>query len=88
MQGVRTFLSHTSHIHDIAWHPTSEHHLITASIDKTLKLWDLRSTVPLHTLEGHTEQVQPCLTCISNSKSAFQRHVSHDSMSMAVAGRM
>ena len=56
-QGVRTFASHASHIHALAWQPDSEHHVVTAGMDKTLKLWDLRAAVPLHTLEGHTAQV-------------------------------
>lgn len=59
MQGVKTFTSHTSHIHGVSWNPTSAHHLVTASMDRTAKLWDIRSPIPLHTLDGHTEQVPP-----------------------------
>lgn len=57
-QGVKTFVSHKSHIHGVAWHPRSENHVATASLDRAVKLWDLRSTIPLHTLEGHADQVK------------------------------
>lgn len=56
MQGLKSLASHTSFIHAVAWQPASEFHLATASMDKTLKLWDTRSSIPLSTLEGHTEQ--------------------------------
>lgn len=57
-QGLKTFASHSSHLHSMAWHPSSSNFLVTASLDKTAKLWDVRSSVPLHTLEGHQEQVR------------------------------
>lgn len=31
--------------------------MATASHDGTTKLWDLRTSIPLHTLEGHTNKV-------------------------------
>lgn len=58
VQGIKTFSSHSSFIHAIAWQPDSDYHLATASIDKTLKLWDTRSAIPLSTLEGHTDQAR------------------------------
>lgn len=33
------------------------HHVATASHDGTAKLWDLRTSIPLHTLESHTDKV-------------------------------
>ena len=72
LQGVRTFASHASHIHALAWQPDSEHHVVTASMDKTLKLWDLRAAVPLHTLEGHTAQVNG-VVCLLVSAGCLQR---------------
>ena len=65
LQGGKTFASHASHIHALAWQPNSEHHVVTASMDKTLKLWDLRAAVPLHTLEGHTAQVNGFASLLS-----------------------
>ena len=37
--------------------PPAAHHVATASHDGTAKLWDLRTAIPLHTLEGHTDKV-------------------------------
>lgn len=31
--------------------------MLTASHDSTAKLWDLRTAIPLHTLEGHTDKL-------------------------------
>ncbi len=57
MQNQRLYTSHTDWISAVAWHPSSEHVVATASYDKTLKLWDLRAAVPLHTMHGHTDKV-------------------------------
>jgi WD40 repeat protein len=57
MQAVKTLASHTDWIAGIAWHPQSPHHLATASHDSTVKLWDTRAAVPLHTITGHTDKV-------------------------------
>ncbi|KAK9821782.1 hypothetical protein WJX81_002702 [Elliptochloris bilobata] len=52
----RGFTSHGDWITAAAWHPTSAHHLATASFDCSAKLWDLRALVPLHTLAAHTDK--------------------------------
>lgn len=57
VQNQKLYASHADWISAVAWHPSSEHHLASASYDKTLKLWDLRAAVPLHTLQGHTDKV-------------------------------
>ena len=58
VQGVKVFSSHSDWITSIAWSEQSEHHVLTSSYDRTAKLWDTRTVVPLHTLEGHTDKVQ------------------------------
>lgn len=55
--GVKAFNSHTDWITSIAWSPQSEYQVLTSSHDKSVKLWDTRAVVPLHTLEGHTDKV-------------------------------
>ena len=57
LQGLTAYASHKDWITGIAWCPTSATHLATVSHDKTCKLWDTRSIIPLHTLEGHTDKV-------------------------------
>jgi WD40 repeat protein len=42
-------------VKDIKW--KSENMLVSVSYDKTIKLWDTRSTIPLHTLVGHQDKV-------------------------------
>lgn len=49
---MRACTSHTGWVSALAWHPTSQHHIVSASHDGTAKLWDLRASVPLHTLGG------------------------------------
>ena len=49
--------SHSGWISNVSWHPTIDHLLLTSSYDKTIKLWDIRSSIPLFTLTGHTDKV-------------------------------
>lgn len=67
---VRGLSSHTDWISALAWHPASEHHVISVSYDKTAKLWDLRAAVPLHTLPAAGEKL---LTCgwVSDTEVAY-----------------
>jgi len=58
-QVVKALASHSDWIAAVAWHPASEHHVVTASHDASLRLWDLRAAVPLHALGGHTDKVHP-----------------------------
>lgn len=56
---AKGFKSHTEWVTALAWHPTSPNHLLSASHDKTLKLWDTRASLPLATVQGHTDKVHP-----------------------------
>ena len=59
---VRALASHTDWISSLAWHPTSEHHLLSVSYDCSAKLWDVRASVPLHTLPvGGEEKLLSCV---------------------------
>ncbi|KAG0553421.1 hypothetical protein KC19_12G010200 [Ceratodon purpureus] len=49
--------SHTSWISACKWHPKSSFHILTASFDGTVKLWDTRATIPLITLNQHKDKV-------------------------------
>ena len=55
MQDQRQLLSHTDWVSALAWHPSSPHALASASYDGSVKLWDLRAAIPLHTLSGHSD---------------------------------
>ena len=53
---VRTLEGHTSLVDEVAVTPDGTK-AISASWDKTLKVWDIESGVELRTLEGHTDAV-------------------------------
>ena len=57
LQASEVLKSHTHWVSAVAWHPSSPFHLLSASYDKTVKQWDIRATVPLHTLTAHTDKV-------------------------------
>lgn len=59
-RAVRSLSSHSGWVTALAWHPTSEHHVLSASRDGSSKLWDIRSTVPLATLHGEPENLLAC----------------------------
>lgn len=46
--------SHEGWITAVRWCPASEYHFLSASVDGHVKLWDIRSKVPLATLSTHT----------------------------------
>ena len=50
---VTFYSKHKGWITALAWCPGREHHLISAAHDGSVALWDLRSSVPLYTLESH-----------------------------------
>lgn len=74
VQATQSFRSHQNWIVSVAWSPASQHHLVTASHDKTLKLWDTRTSIPLHTLTGHTHKVRAHF--VSSFLFAFDRPTS------------
>ncbi|KAK6928102.1 NLE protein [Dillenia turbinata] len=54
---VFQFSSHTSWISACKWHSKSWFHLLSASYDGKLMLWDLRTAWPLAVIESHNDKV-------------------------------
>ncbi|OIV90218.1 hypothetical protein TanjilG_01414 [Lupinus angustifolius] len=54
---VFQFASHTSWISACKWHATSSFHLLSASYDGKVMLWDLRTAWPLSVIESHSDKV-------------------------------
>ena len=52
-----TLRSHAGWVTDVAFSPTLPNTLASTSHDGTVKLWDIRSKIPLHTLQTHTDKV-------------------------------
>ncbi len=50
-------MSHKGWASGVAFHPKDEFVLVSCAYDNTVKLWDLRSTVPLSTITSHAEKV-------------------------------
>lgn len=50
----RTFSSHKEWVSAVEWHPSTATLFASASYDGSVKVWDSRSSVPLHTLAAHT----------------------------------
>ncbi|XP_051117621.1 ribosome biogenesis protein WDR12 homolog isoform X2 [Andrographis paniculata] len=51
------FSSHKSWISSCKWHRESWFHLVTSSYDGKVRLWDLRSALPLFVLNAHSDKV-------------------------------
>eukprot|EP00250_Pteridium_aquilinum_P009214 c18520_g1_i1 orf=182-1486(+) len=49
--------SHKAWITACKWHGHSRHHILSASHDGSVKLWDIRSKIPLQTIEAHKDKV-------------------------------
>jgi ribosome biogenesis protein YTM1 len=48
---------HSGWVTDVAWCPTRDELFLSASVDKTVCVWDVRSKVPLYTMSGHDGKV-------------------------------
>ena len=50
------FSSHQQWVSSVAWSTVDPQLLASASFDGPVKMWDIRSTVPLHTLSAHSDK--------------------------------
>lgn len=57
---LRTFEGHTHYVMMAVFNPKDPNTFATASLDRTIKVWNLGSSVPNFTLEGHEKGVN-CL---------------------------
>jgi len=60
-ENVQVFEGHTHYVMQIAINPKDNNQFASASLDKTIKVWNLGSQVPNYTLEGHDKGVN----CVS-----------------------
>lgn len=52
-----SFLGHTHRVTIVKFHPTANNILVSASLDFTIRVWDLNESIEIGALEGHTDQV-------------------------------
>ena len=50
-RALKSLESHSKWVSAVKWHPTSEHNILSASFDGSVKLWDIRSAIPLWTVD-------------------------------------
>lgn len=56
-QNTMVFEGHTHYVMSVVFNPKDPNTFATASLDRTIKVWNLTSTVPNFTLEGHEKGV-------------------------------
>ena len=49
---------HEKKVNTVSLHPTEPHYIVTASLDRTVKLWDAQNGACLQTLEGGSGHVK------------------------------
>ena len=64
---LRTFLGHTDRVHRCVITSDGKH-LVSASHDRSLRVWDLSTGECLHTLEGHEDYVSECALALGGSR--------------------
>lgn len=52
--------SHRGWVSSVKFHPTNAHMLASTSYDQTVKIWDMRASLPLFTMQAHTDKVMTC----------------------------
>lgn len=70
LKSLQSLSSHTQWVSDIEWHPSSDHHMLTASYDGSIKVWDIRAQIPLHTVTLPTEEKIFCCTWVNDTTIA------------------
>jgi ribosome biogenesis protein YTM1 len=58
---VRAYAAHEGWISSLAWRPSSSFHVASGSHDGTVKLWDIRTAVPLGSLQQHSDAKVLCV---------------------------
>lgn len=54
---VKAYNAHEGWISSVGWRPGSSYHIATGGHDGAVKLWDIRSPVPLGSLQQHKDKV-------------------------------
>lgn len=53
---VKAYAAHAGWISSLAWRPENSYHVVSGGHDGAVKLWDIRTAVPLGSLQQHKEE--------------------------------
>jgi ribosome biogenesis protein YTM1 len=60
--------SHKSWVSSVQWSPSNPFVLASASHDSTIKLWDIRSSLPLYTITAHSKGSKSLCLALTNDR--------------------
>ena len=60
-------VSHKKWVSAVAWNAESDHMLVSSDLGGVVKVWDIRATIPLHSLPVHEGKALCVDWCGSNS---------------------
>lgn len=69
-KNIMVFEGHTHYIMQVVFNPKDTNTFASASLDRTIKVWSLGSSVPNYTLEGHEKGVN-CVEYYHGSEKPF-----------------
>lgn len=61
--------SHKEWVSCVKWSPMNPYHIVSTSYDGTMKLWDIRTSLPLYTVRTFPSQEKGLSVCYSSWKS-------------------
>jgi ribosome biogenesis protein YTM1 len=73
--------SHKEWVSDVKWSPTNPYQIVSTSYDGTMKLWDIRTSLPLYTIRTFPNKEKGLSVCYSrwkNDNTGSTRNNSHD----------
>ena len=53
---AQTLIGHTSYVQSVSWSPDGKH-IVSGSLDNTVRIWNAQSGTCIHTLTGHTSGI-------------------------------
>ncbi|KYR01949.1 WD40 repeat-containing protein [Tieghemostelium lacteum] len=67
---IQSLISHSSWVTSVNWQPNSQYNLCSASHDGTVKYWDIRTKIPLYTIDNLKSGEKLLTSCwVSSSKT-------------------
>ncbi|CAB9528911.1 Ribosome biogenesis protein WDR12 [Seminavis robusta] len=78
--------SHKQWITDVQWSPHNPYHLASTSHDGTVKVWDIRSPIPLHTVRVFPKTEKGLCLAYGHSATETKKEEGADTVSLFLGG--